>query len=377
MEGKREQGGWIPILKQRGRSRNQGVRIDGRRSGLFTLFVDNIPEAMNPRGLHELFTKFGVVRDVFIPQKRRRSSNTRFGFVRFDCHVAANVATQKTNGLWVDDRKLTVKIAEYRKDNGENKWLKLAIRRTIERKNVTVNFMMKSWNQGINRRSFVEVLKGANSVNKHNITINVEEIGNGWLYESIILRLKLIFSVFAIKEELKRKEMTGVNGVSTKKNGQQIYTLSKRASFRCGRIMIATRVMEPINTNVNLDCKGRVYLIRVCEEQIVKEVKATCTCNREEGVDEYVSSNINGEVQPMDVPKVEENGDNLVDVVDDDVENNIELVEGDLLTRREEEGKVEAAGSLMEISIVEESEDCIGKSTDVGKNKNTESWESN
>ncbi|KAL7251876.1 hypothetical protein ACSBR1_013679 [Camellia fascicularis] len=140
----REQGGWIPVLKQRGRSRNQGVRIDGRRSGLFTLFADNIPKAMNPRGLHELFTKFGVVRDVFIPQKRRRSSNTRFGFMWYDCHIAANVAAQKANELWVDDRKLTVKTAEYGKDNGENKWLKPAIRRTIEGKNVSVDSMTKS-----------------------------------------------------------------------------------------------------------------------------------------------------------------------------------------------------------------------------------------
>ncbi|GMQ04389.1 hypothetical protein CsSME_00049822 [Camellia sinensis var. sinensis] len=131
--------------------------------------------------------------------------------------------------------------------------------------------------------------------------------------------------------------------------------------------------MEPINTNVNLDCKGRVYLIRVCEEQIVKEVKATCTCNRVEGVDEYVSSNVNGEVQPMDVPRVEEDGDNLADVMDDDVEDNTELDEGDLLTRREEGGEVEAVGSLMEISIVEEFEDCIRKSTEVDKNKNAES----
>ncbi|KAL7220278.1 hypothetical protein ACSBR2_013195 [Camellia fascicularis] len=112
----------------------EGVRIDGGKSGLFTLFVDNIPKAMNPRGLHELFTKFGVVRDIFIPQKRKRTSNTRFGFVRFDCHVAANVVAQKANGLWVDDRKLTVKIAKYGKDNGENKWLKPIIRRTFEGK---------------------------------------------------------------------------------------------------------------------------------------------------------------------------------------------------------------------------------------------------
>ncbi|GMP98598.1 hypothetical protein CsSME_00046422 [Camellia sinensis var. sinensis] len=131
--------------------------------------------------------------------------------------------------------------------------------------------------------------------------------------------------------------------------------------------------MEPINTNVNLDCKGRVYPIRVCEEQIVKEVKATCTCNRLEGVDKYVSSNVNGEVQPMDVPRVEEYEDDLADMVNDDMEDNIELAEEDLLTRRKEGSKGKATDSLMEISIVEESKDCIGKLTEVDKSENAES----
>ncbi|KAL7193518.1 hypothetical protein ACSBR2_025181 [Camellia fascicularis] len=68
---------------------------------------------MDPKALFQLFTKFGIVKDVFIPHKRRKATNTRFGFVRFDCSVAANVAVQKANRLWVEDGQLKVNMAEY------------------------------------------------------------------------------------------------------------------------------------------------------------------------------------------------------------------------------------------------------------------------
>ncbi|KAL7224373.1 hypothetical protein ACSBR1_025768 [Camellia fascicularis] len=108
-------GGWIPVVKQRARQMRSNSRFENQISSLFTLFVDNLPESMVPRKLHDLFNKFGVVKDVFIPQKRRKVTNTRFGFVRYDCSIAADVAEQKANGLWVDDKSLSAKVAEYDK----------------------------------------------------------------------------------------------------------------------------------------------------------------------------------------------------------------------------------------------------------------------
>ncbi|KAL7228990.1 hypothetical protein ACSBR2_007647 [Camellia fascicularis] len=74
---------------------------------------------MDTKSLFKLFTKFGIVKDVFIPSKRRKVTNSRFGFVRFDCHVAADVAIQKANGLLVDDMVLEVKNATYDRRNRE------------------------------------------------------------------------------------------------------------------------------------------------------------------------------------------------------------------------------------------------------------------
>ncbi|KAL7263908.1 hypothetical protein ACSBR1_001959 [Camellia fascicularis] len=91
--------------------RREGDGDQGKEAkhGLFTVFVDNLPSAMDAKTLFKLFTQFG--KDVFIPFKRRTVTNSRFGFVRFNCPVAADIAIQKANGLLVDERVLEVKKA--------------------------------------------------------------------------------------------------------------------------------------------------------------------------------------------------------------------------------------------------------------------------
>ncbi|KAL7198229.1 hypothetical protein ACSBR2_020693 [Camellia fascicularis] len=73
---------------------------------------------MEPKGLYSLFNNFGVVKDVYISFKRRKQTRSRFGFVRYDCPVAAQMAVQKANGLWCDNRALKVKLADFEKDQG-------------------------------------------------------------------------------------------------------------------------------------------------------------------------------------------------------------------------------------------------------------------
>ncbi|XP_028101935.1 uncharacterized protein LOC114301204 [Camellia sinensis] len=68
---------------------------------------------MDPKGWYALFTKFEVVRDMFIPNKRRKMPRSRFGFVHYSCPVEARMAVQKANGLWCDNRTLKVKVVEF------------------------------------------------------------------------------------------------------------------------------------------------------------------------------------------------------------------------------------------------------------------------
>ncbi|KAL7202234.1 hypothetical protein ACSBR1_033830 [Camellia fascicularis] len=44
------------------------------------------------KGLYSIFVNYGVVMDVFIPNKRRKLTRSRFGFVRYNCSIAAAVA---------------------------------------------------------------------------------------------------------------------------------------------------------------------------------------------------------------------------------------------------------------------------------------------
>ncbi|KAL7196454.1 hypothetical protein ACSBR1_036462 [Camellia fascicularis] len=201
----RKDGGWIPVVKQKGRQANHDRWNAGRRPGLYTLFVDNLPDSMEPRSMYALFIKFGVVKDVFIPQKRRKTTNTRFGFVRFDCPVVAKVAEQKANGLWVDDKALTVQNVVYAKEKCERMRLKQVQWRHMETKRPSEITGTKRWNQDIDGRSFAKVTKGVQPRGKTTTTIRIEEIGNGWLCESMIMRLKPNYFTIEVKQEIKAK----------------------------------------------------------------------------------------------------------------------------------------------------------------------------
>ncbi|KAL7257903.1 hypothetical protein ACSBR1_004093 [Camellia fascicularis] len=170
-----QQGGWIPVVRQRGR---QGRGNNEGCTSVFTIFVDNIPNSVNPRGLHNLFTKLGVVQDVFIPHKRRRITNTRFGFVRFDCNVAASVAVQKGNGLWVDGRR----------------WVEVST----------------------DHRSYAKAVIGKTCGGRDSITEKAGEIGNGWMYESVVVRLKENYANTNLKKEI---EAAGVEDVLVRESG--------------------------------------------------------------------------------------------------------------------------------------------------------------
>ncbi|KAL7252486.1 hypothetical protein ACSBR1_007121 [Camellia fascicularis] len=69
---------------------------------------------MDFKDMYNLFKKFGVVNDVFIPHKRRRLTASKFG-----CQVAASVVVQKANGLWVDDKVLVVKSDDFGRERQE------------------------------------------------------------------------------------------------------------------------------------------------------------------------------------------------------------------------------------------------------------------
>ncbi|KAL7196129.1 hypothetical protein ACSBR1_036197 [Camellia fascicularis] len=187
-----EKGGWTPVI------RRKRIGIQGHRTlteGLFTIFVDDIPNSMDPKRLFSMFGKFEVVKEVFIPTKRRQGTGTRFGFVRYDCRVTENMVIQKANGLWCDNKALRVKQTDYQKR--EHKVGKELIRG-------------EEWevrrNQKIQRRrSYAEVVQKWNDLGKDRLVVKAREVGNEWLYESLLVSLKAYLSFIEFKSEVKER----------------------------------------------------------------------------------------------------------------------------------------------------------------------------
>lgn len=93
--GRRDEGGWIPVIKNhRAKARN-----GDRNKEIYTLFVDNIPEENDHHWLQRTFNNFGVVKDAFIPWKRSKCTGNKFGFVRFGCPISAGMAVSRLNGV--------------------------------------------------------------------------------------------------------------------------------------------------------------------------------------------------------------------------------------------------------------------------------------
>ncbi|KAL7214301.1 hypothetical protein ACSBR1_026670 [Camellia fascicularis] len=342
-----QQGGWIPVVRQRGR---QGRGKNEECASVFTIFVDNIPNSANPKGLHNLFTKFGAVKDVFIPNKRRRITNTRFAFVRFDCKVAANVAVQKENGLWVDDKAIVVKHAAFGKETREEKRLTGSLCLQGRNQNGQRGEDRRWIEVSTDHRSYAEAVIGKTWGGRDSITVKADEIGNGWLYESVVVRLKENYANTNLKNEI---EAIGVEDVLVRESGgrDMVFTfksmeemilklkpikelimdwcevisegkssmvlehernlwlscygiplnlwnstnvkrigrlwgkfmcfegdMNQPKSFVCAKIKISTNCMEPINKVVNLECKGMIHPVRVCEEQVVLPKLTNMVC---------------------------------------------------------------------------------------------------
>ncbi|XP_028110219.1 uncharacterized protein LOC114308755 [Camellia sinensis] len=189
--------GWKPVLRKYG---GKGGRNSDLGNEIHTIFVDNLPESMDPKGLYNIFTNFGVVKDVFIPNKRRKVTRSRFGFVRYACPVATNMAVQKAHGIWCDNRALKVKIADFvqGKEDNQKPVITSVGRRdfattskgtdTLQRRDFATTSRVTNMIQ--RGKSFAQILTGSGLASNSNISIQTYEEGNGWLYESAIVRLK-------------------------------------------------------------------------------------------------------------------------------------------------------------------------------------------
>ncbi|KAA8515009.1 hypothetical protein F0562_018204 [Nyssa sinensis] len=142
----------------------------------------------------------------------------------------------------------------------------------------------------IDGRSFADIVKGLEEKENHP-TIMVNEEDNGWLYRSLIAKLPSLRSIESTQEAF---ICDGIINIQIGKIWGEVMHLDdatmKSLSFECGRILIKT--MDLINKVVKLSYKGKMYQIRVIEEQIVRvnNIKNSWVCNhlcasKEENID--------------------------------------------------------------------------------------------
>ncbi|GAB2277368.1 hypothetical protein Dimus_012071, partial [Dionaea muscipula] len=181
-------GGWRPMLRRKYRSH----LVDSRpASRWITLFVDDLPEGLGQLEMKKLFSKFGVVMDAFIPRKRSKAGRL-FGFVRFNCSVSTEVATQRTNGLWIQDKQLKVKLADF--DRTQRKKVETSMKGSKDRsdqRDMPPRRNVRNDKAALNyRESFANVAKYGGSTSEALPVVKGVCSGNGWLYRSVVATLR-------------------------------------------------------------------------------------------------------------------------------------------------------------------------------------------
>lgn len=66
------------------------------------------------------------------------------------------------------------------------------------------------WKPAAGVRTYAEVIKNTNGMERGIVSVQAKEIGNGWLYESVVVRLKVEYANVKLKNELHKRGMENV-----------------------------------------------------------------------------------------------------------------------------------------------------------------------
>ncbi|GFY85619.1 hypothetical protein Acr_04g0003570 [Actinidia rufa] len=171
----RGRGGWTPVINKHARKK---MNISGDEE-VITLF-NNLPNPVDKNWLMKTFSKFGKIRDVFIPLKRNISGN-RFGFLRFECPIAANRAIRTLNGTWSYDKQLGVKIAGYSRNINHSSRSNAGVCPTVGEWEKLVSIKGKTDGVGWLSRSAVGKLNVLVDNAKHQSTSEKQKQGIGFI----------------------------------------------------------------------------------------------------------------------------------------------------------------------------------------------------
>lgn len=144
--------------------------------------------------------------------------SARLPFVRYDCEVSAELAISKVNGIWIEDRKLFVKMATFdQKKENNNIMGRNANNKEMGDKskeglmNQRVEVLTSANSNGL--RTYAQAIKGfpggkndekrmeEGSFQEYRKLILKPE-GNGWLYRSVVAKLRSLISIDELKVQM-------------------------------------------------------------------------------------------------------------------------------------------------------------------------------
>ncbi|KAH7858671.1 hypothetical protein Vadar_026482 [Vaccinium darrowii] len=293
--------GWTLASRLRANARTfslaEAYRLSKGRN-VVTIYVDDLLEDMYAAWLGQIFSKYGCVLDAFIPKKRSRGFNSKFGFVRFGSLREAEEAISSMNGMIIRDKEMLAKVATFSsaKDYGENE-KKEVFRKTDKDKEEKRGFLKPEPffhnGQGM---SYVEAVSGSKSNGLRRISIEANPIE--WLCRSAVAKLRSLSAMEVIREALHREgapqtenylllegETVWISCYGVPLHGWSVATFRKIAqlwgevlsvddatvkgtSFAVGKILIAANSWDKINESICLELNGRSFEVIVVEEQV-------------------------------------------------------------------------------------------------------------
>ncbi|KAI8562171.1 hypothetical protein RHMOL_Rhmol03G0014000 [Rhododendron molle] len=124
---------------------------------IFSVFVDNLPIDIRKVWIYNLFSKYGRIRDLYIPNKKSKITRNQFGFVRFGSRTEAQRAADEVNDSWVWGHKLVANMARFQSQKQQSiSGSQLAVR----------NQSLKQVERGRNRLGHTHEVKMGNLRNR-------------------------------------------------------------------------------------------------------------------------------------------------------------------------------------------------------------------
>ncbi|GAB2268732.1 hypothetical protein Dimus_003680 [Dionaea muscipula] len=196
---------------------------------MVTIYVGNIPHMMERDWLRQIFQKFGNVRDIFIPRKRAKRTNVRFGFVKFKSYKEARTTIQEMHLVQVNQHQLIVKFAAFERRNnrfrakrGENdevqknmRWV--PVTRGVEKEQTGGKAKVTNQRRGVlgvkrpEHKSFAAIVREEGVDHGSTPMIRGESLGNGWLYRSVVATFNNYRSSSYLYESFVKEEGSNVD----------------------------------------------------------------------------------------------------------------------------------------------------------------------